>query len=229
MADDLRSALAQLAGCGELATVGRPIDRAWEVTAVLDRLEQDGRFPAVVFESVEGYPGWSIAGNLFATRSKIAAFLGVATGEVTETLAPVSAEPDGPVPADAGDPEALARLFLAPDADATAGGRIDIIGTNGEEEATITRGQVNLDPSFNGGGDTLTLDEEVETFTAVLLGSSVLLEGADSEVVIPVGTEGMTLAFADGTRTLVYDAELEAILIGTQTIGFTPTPLNDFA
>jgi hypothetical protein len=61
------------------------------------------------------------------------------------------------------------------------------------------------------------------------VGSSVLLDGADSEVLVPVGTEGMTLAFADGQRTLVYDAELEAVLIGTQTIDLTPTPLADFA
>jgi 2,5-furandicarboxylate decarboxylase 1 len=97
MADDLRAALAQLAACGELATVRRPVDRSWEVTAVLDRLEGDDRFPAVLFEAVEGYPGWSIAGNLFATRSKIAAFLGVTPGEVTETLAARLETPIEPV------------------------------------------------------------------------------------------------------------------------------------
>jgi 2,5-furandicarboxylate decarboxylase 1 len=87
MADDLRTALAELAACGELERVSRSVDRSWEVTAVLDRLEQENRFPAVLFESVDGYPDWSIAGNVFASRSKIAALLGVSQGEVTETLA----------------------------------------------------------------------------------------------------------------------------------------------
>jgi 2,5-furandicarboxylate decarboxylase 1 len=99
MADDLRTALAQLAACGELERVSRPVDRSWEVTAVLDRLEQENRFPAVVFEAVKDYPGWSIAGNVFASRSKIAALLGVGQGEVTETLA---ARLDAPI-----EPEAI--------------------------------------------------------------------------------------------------------------------------
>ena len=82
MAHDLRSALDLLDAAGDLETVARPVDRAWEVTAVLDRLERDGRFPAVRYDAVEGFPGWAIAGNLFATRSKIAAFLGCAPDQV---------------------------------------------------------------------------------------------------------------------------------------------------
>jgi len=97
VADDLRAALEVLRAAGELETVTRPVDPAWEVTAVLDRLEQDGRFPAVHFEAVNGHPDWSIAGNLFASRSKIAAFLGVTPGEVTETLAARLESPIEPV------------------------------------------------------------------------------------------------------------------------------------
>ncbi len=97
MAHDLRSALDLLDAAGDLETVARPVDRAWEVTAVLDRLERDGRFPAVRYDAVEGFPGWAIAGNLFATRSKIAAFLGCAPDQVTETLAARLESPIDPI------------------------------------------------------------------------------------------------------------------------------------
>jgi 2,5-furandicarboxylate decarboxylase 1 len=94
MADDLRGALEALGpGTGSgpggdgLAVVDRSVDPSWEVTAVLDRLERDGRYPAVLFESVAGFPDWAIAGNAFASRALIAAYLGVDVGSVTEELA----------------------------------------------------------------------------------------------------------------------------------------------
>ena len=87
MADDLTTALDGLGASGELEVVERTVDPAWEVTAVLDRLEEDGRYPAVLFRSVTGHPDWAIAGNVFATRSKIADFLGVEEAGVTEELA----------------------------------------------------------------------------------------------------------------------------------------------
>ena len=51
-ADDLRAALEELAGRGELETVRRPVDPAWEVTAVLDRLDDVliGETPITVLE-----------------------------------------------------------------------------------------------------------------------------------------------------------------------------------
>ena len=104
MGDDLRAALSQLDARGELETVRRPVDPAWEVTAVLDRLERDGRYPAVVFEAVEGHPRWSITGNLFATRSKIAAFLGCGPEQVTTTLADRLERPIDPVVRPPGSP-----------------------------------------------------------------------------------------------------------------------------
>ena len=97
MADDLRAALEVLRAAGELETVSRPVDPAWEVTAVLDRLEREGRFPAVLFDAVSGHPDWAVTGNLFATRSKIAAFLGVTPALVTETLAARFESPIEPI------------------------------------------------------------------------------------------------------------------------------------
>ena len=75
---DLRSALATLAQAGLLAVVEKEVDPSWELTAVLDRLEQAGRLPAVLFNAVQGHPGWSVAANLFAARASVAAVLGCA-------------------------------------------------------------------------------------------------------------------------------------------------------
>jgi 2,5-furandicarboxylate decarboxylase 1 len=101
---DLRGALDRLAASGLLARVDRTVDRTWEVTAVLDRLEREHRLDAVRFASVAGFPGWSIAGNVFASRAAIAALLGVGEAHLTEELAarldrPVEPEvvDDGPV------------------------------------------------------------------------------------------------------------------------------------
>ena len=99
MPDDLRSALDGLPG-GGYACVDRPVDPAWEVTAVLDKLEQGGRYEPVLFESVAGHPDWAIAGNIFGARSTIAAFLGVDVGQVSEELARRLERPVDTVPSD---------------------------------------------------------------------------------------------------------------------------------
>lgn len=91
---DLRSALDRLAAAGLLARVDRSVDRSWEVTAVLDRLEREHRLPAVRFSKISGFPGWSIAGNLFASRAAVAALLEVAEERLTEEL---SARLDRPI------------------------------------------------------------------------------------------------------------------------------------
>ena len=59
---DLRDALHRLDEAGRLSVVDRQVERSWEVTAVLDRLEREHRFPAVLFRSIKGFDGWSIAG-----------------------------------------------------------------------------------------------------------------------------------------------------------------------
>jgi len=87
---DLRDALRRLKEAGGLRVVDREVDRSWEVTAVLDRLELEHRFPAVLFRSVKGFPGWSIAGNLFASRQAVATMLDAPperlTGEIVRRL-----------------------------------------------------------------------------------------------------------------------------------------------
>jgi 2,5-furandicarboxylate decarboxylase 1 len=77
--------------------VDREVDRSWEITAVLDRLEREGRFPAVRFASVKGYPGWSVVGNVFATRQAVAALLDVPVARLTQEVAGRLERPVDPV------------------------------------------------------------------------------------------------------------------------------------
>ena len=76
-AHDLHDVLDGLRDKGALLEVGRPVERSWEVAAVLDRLERAGRFDPVLFGAVLDHPGWSILGNLFADRHTIALLLGI--------------------------------------------------------------------------------------------------------------------------------------------------------
>ncbi len=99
---DLRDALRRLDQIGSLAVVQREVDRSWEVTAVLDRLEREHRFPAVLFSSVRGFPGWSIVGNVFASRPAIAALLDVPVGRLTREIASRLERPVDPVVVDDG-------------------------------------------------------------------------------------------------------------------------------
>jgi 2,5-furandicarboxylate decarboxylase 1 len=113
--DDLRSALKRLDAAGALATVTREVDRAWEVTAVLDRLEREQRFPAVLFRSVRDYPGWSIVGNVFASRPAIAALLGVEVPRLAQEMARRLERPIDPVVV-AGDAPAQERVLVGDEA-----------------------------------------------------------------------------------------------------------------
>jgi 2,5-furandicarboxylate decarboxylase 1 len=67
--------------------VEREVDRTWEITAVLDRLEREHRYPAVRFTSVKGFPGWSVVGNVFASRRAIAALLDAPVDRLTQEVA----------------------------------------------------------------------------------------------------------------------------------------------
>jgi 2,5-furandicarboxylate decarboxylase 1 len=100
--ESLRDAIARLTDDGELVSVSRAVDPAWEVTAVLERLEQEGRFPATLFRSVQGQPGWSILGNLFATRARIARLAGLEPGALTAGLAARLTAPIAPRVVDSG-------------------------------------------------------------------------------------------------------------------------------
>ncbi|MCB2072370.1 MAG: hypothetical protein H6917_02115 [Novosphingobium sp.] len=138
----------------------------------------------------------------------------------------ITAPADGSALPSGADADASARLFLGEGASASAGGHLDVFGTAGAEQLTVTGGAVTLDPSFNKGGDTLVLGEPAADFLASRSGSTVLLDGATTDVVIPVGIAGMTIAFPGGDeRTLLFDTMLGSPLLAAQEIDTTPTAL----
>jgi 2,5-furandicarboxylate decarboxylase 1 len=82
----LRAVVDELRAGACLREVVRPVDPSWEVTAVLDRLERSGTWPPVLFGSVDGRPGWSLLGNLFADRSTLARLLRVDRQDVASAV-----------------------------------------------------------------------------------------------------------------------------------------------
>lgn len=112
------------------------------------------------------------------------------------------------------------RLVITPGGAATIGGDIEIFGTNiGKETLEVRSGDIRLDGSFARGGDVIILDELSGDFDARLIGSIVEMRSADTALLVPVGTVGITLRFIDGERTMAYDAAIDAVRIGDQIVG----------
>jgi VCBS repeat-containing protein len=145
----------------------------------------------------------------------------------TTTFVPITADSDGSVLPGTADDEAVARIQLNEGGDVHAGGTIDVFGTDQAEDVFLTYGAITLDPSFNKGGDTLTLDGDASDFSAVLEGSNVVLDGNGYILTIPAGPAGIDIVFDDGTRELLFDTVAEVVLIDSQVITLTVTPLSD--
>ena len=56
----------------------------------------------------------------------------------------------------------------------------------------------------------------------------VLLDGRDTQALVPVGTAGATLTFGNGSdmRVIQFDGTIPGFVIGTQVIGFDPVQLT---
>jgi len=76
MFDDLRGFLTHLESQRQLVRVKDEVDVKYEIAAGI-RKTSDIEGPALLFESIKGYPGWRVLGGLFATRKLIALGLGV--------------------------------------------------------------------------------------------------------------------------------------------------------
>src|SRR3989304_2987969 len=83
MPKDLRQSLGYLQQRhpSEVSFVDREVDPSWEIAAVLRRLQAENRFPAVFFRRVRksDYP---VVTNLFASRVRLAAALGVSRDQM---------------------------------------------------------------------------------------------------------------------------------------------------
>lgn len=121
----------------------------------------------------------------------------------------------------------MARLILGTgESFGVLSGNVTIYGTGpGAETVTVTAGAtVNLDSSFNGGGDVVVLTGNASSYTAIRSGSAIVLtDAAGGSVTIPVGTTAATLKFADVTtgRSLAFNRATSSIELGDQAIGFT--------
>ena len=129
---------------------------------------------------------------------------------------------------------AVHRLFLSADSQTiVSANQIIISGTNEAEHVTFQIGKAVFDASFNRGGDTLTLPANAADLVASVTGSSVHLTSSTPsshvDLTIPVGPVGLTLDFADGDRTLIYNEALGQFRIGDQVITGDPTALLTFA
>lgn len=78
---DYRDFLENLGKRKELNRVRVEVDPRFEMSAIMKKLDREGG-PAVLFENIKGYPGMSVAGNLFSARKRIALSMG-AEGEKT--------------------------------------------------------------------------------------------------------------------------------------------------
>jgi 2,5-furandicarboxylate decarboxylase 1 len=98
MQKDLRSFLNQLEsqGSGEWLRVKKTVSARYEATAILFQLENQGKFPAVYFERIEGFP-IPVVTNLHATRKRLALALEVEEGGLVDEYRKRESTPVPPV------------------------------------------------------------------------------------------------------------------------------------
>ena len=79
--NDLREWIAALDRAGELKRVRVPVDPILEITEITDRTSKSRRphpgGPALLFESVKGYPGAQVLINQFGSARRMNLALGV--------------------------------------------------------------------------------------------------------------------------------------------------------
>jgi hypothetical protein len=125
-----------------------------------------------------------------------------------------------PPPPPVVDPDQSTRVIFSPDGETEVGlGSFSLFGSvSGEETLSVLPGAVvRLDPSFNEGGDSITLPGARADFTAVRNGSSLILEDAftATSLILPLGTAGTVLTFTDGSFNVFFDT-------GTGQVVFDP-------
>lgn len=121
--------------------------------------------------------------------------------------------------------EGAGTLIVAQESIAFAGGNLKVLGTNSSEGIGLLFGIVQLDASFNKGGDVIGFGSEATTFYVQRSGSTAIFENQLLNVSVPVGPQGTEMQFVDDTRTLFYDINQSGYFLGTQAITTDPAPL----
>src|SRR5262249_24157395 len=122
MAQDLRSYLDLIKRkkLEEFAIVSKEVDPAYEITALVVKLEKEARRrPVLLFEKVQGTP-FSVLTNLHASRSRLALAMGAAPEDMLKTYLyamerpiPPRGVPTGPV-TDVPRPGTRTNLYALP-------------------------------------------------------------------------------------------------------------------
>ena len=141
--------------------------------------------------------------------------------------AQILAPPDGTSLPSGANFGARGQLQLAENADVGVGGNLDVIGTRENEDIHIFSGTVRFDPSFNRGGDVIMLDKVFATFSAQLVGSSVVLTSGALHLTIPVGPATTTIDFAGDERALFYDVDSGDVFLGNDIVPATTALMID--
>ncbi len=82
---DLRSFLKAIENDKkDLVKISRSVDRKFEATAVLEKMQYEDMYPAVLFENIKG-SDIPVLSNLFASRDRIARAFGVTTQELNKS------------------------------------------------------------------------------------------------------------------------------------------------
>lgn len=152
---------------------------------------------------------------------------------VFETPAPITGTQTPPIADDAPlVPADAARLFLTAGADALVGSYnqpTTVFGTAEADQLTIVGGTVLLDPSFNRGGDTITIEDRPgrNEVTLVSSGSTVIIRNDGDQanpelaVSVPIGEAGITVELGGEAYKLALSPQ-GMVLFGDQVVGAAP-------
>ncbi|MEZ5744265.1 MAG: tandem-95 repeat protein [Sphingomonadaceae bacterium] len=140
---------------------------------------------------------------------------------VTGQAAIIDAAPDQALPPQAVDPQAFSVLTLAHFADLPLMGNFEVFGTSAAQTLDFFGGKLNLDTSFNQGGDLIILHKSAFEYSAYINGSNLMLVSGDDMISIPLGTAGIRLDFNGDERIALIDPEIQGVTIGDQLISAT--------
>ena len=120
------------------------------------------------------------------------------------------------------------RILMANGFKGTVGGNGTIFGTSSLQDVTLldSLGHVELDASFNRGGDIVRLPKAAGEYKVYIDGSSAVLDDGNTTYAIPVGDTGLALVFSDGVRNLVFDTGAGEVKIGSQVITEAPADIS---
>lgn len=210
-----------------LAASGAGADRVTDFAVASDRFDLGGgRFTALA-ES---------GGNTVLTHAGGTVQLDGVTGltlaqVMTTTPAPTPTPSPTPTPTPSPAPAGADQFTLiagtAVQGTVTGTGRV-AAGGPGVQDITVldAPGRISFGATFNDGGDRVRLSGAAAGWTVVRSGSSAQLSDGDTVVVLPVGTVGVDLIFADGVRTLKINAAGTELLIGGQAITTTAAAIG---